>query len=153
MSTNIGGGSLKNKFFYFIILLTVLIFSAEYFSNKGKTVAPESKVLTSVYNDKDQNGTIETELESGIIQSHVIKESGAVIIKVMDFKDTKTIEADEIVDFREGDISRDVSYSVIRKNKSGDDFGKRVIVLHNKILGNGDKDRAMTRDRNVLKDI
>ena len=153
MSTNVGGGSLKNKFFYFMILLTVLIFSAEYFSNKGKTVVPESKVLTSVYNDKDQNGTIETELESGIIQSHVIKESGAVIIKVMDFKDTKTIEADEIVDFREGDISRDVSYSVIRKNKSGDDFGKRVIVLHNKISGNGDKDRAMTRDRNVLKDI
>ena len=153
MSTNVGGGFLKNKFFYFIILLTVLIFSAEYFSNKGKTVVPESKVLTSVYNDKDQNGTIETELESGIIQSHVIKESGAVIIKVMDFKDTKTIEADEIVDFREGDISRDVSYSVIRKNKSGDDFGKRVIVLHNKISGNGDKDRAMTRDRNVLKDI
>lgn len=153
MSTNVGGGFLKNKFFYFIILLTVLIFSAEYFSNKGKTVVPESKVLTSVYNDKDQNGTIETELESGIIQSHVIKESGAVTIKVMDFKDTKTIEADEIVDFREGDISRDVSYSVIRKNKSGDDFGKRVIVLHNKISGNGDKDRAMTRDRNVLKDI
>lgn len=153
MSTNVGGGSLKNKFFYFMILLTVLIFSAEYFSNKGKTVAPESKVLTSVYNDKDQNGTIETELESGIIQSHVIKESGAVIIKVMDFRDTKTIEADEIVDFREGDISRDVSYSVIRKNKSGDDFGKRVIVIHNKISGNGDKDRAMTRDRNVLKDI
>lgn len=153
MSTNVGGGSLKNKFFYFMILLTVLIFSAEYFSNKGKTVVPESKVLTSVYNDKDQNGTIETELESGIIQSHVIKESGAVIIKVMDSKDIKTIEADKIVDFREGEISRDVSYSVIRKNKSGDDFGKRVIVLHNKISGNGDKDRAMTRDRNVLKDI
>lgn len=153
MSTNVGGESLKNNFFYFIILLTVLIFSAEYFSNKGMSVAPESKVLTSVYNDKDQNGTIETELESGIIQSHVIKESGAVTIKVMDFKDTKTIEADEIVDFREGEVSRDVSYSVIRKNKSGDNFGKRVIVLHNKISGNGDKDRAMTRDRNVLKDI
>ena len=153
MSTNVGGGFLKNKFFYFIILLTVLIFSAEYFSNKGKTVVPESKVLTSVYNDKDQNGTIETELESGIIQSHVIKESGAVIIKVMDSKDIKTIEADKIVDFREGEISRDVSYSVIQKNKSGNDFGKRVIVLHNKISGNGDKDRAMTRDRNVLKDI
>lgn len=144
---------MKNKFFYFIILLTVLIFSAEYFSNKGKTVVPESKVLTSVYNDKDQNGTIETELESGIIQSHVIKESGAVIIKVMDSKDIKTIEADKIVDFREGDISRDVSYSVIRKNKSGDDYSKRVIVIHNKISGNGDKDRVMTRDRNVLKDI
>ena len=67
MSTNVGGESLKNKFFYFMILLTVLIFSAEYFSNKGMSVAPESKVLTSVYNDKDQNGTIETELESGII--------------------------------------------------------------------------------------
>lgn len=144
---------MKNKFFYFMILLTVLIFSAEYFSNKGKTVALESKVLTSVYNDKDQNGTIETELESGIIQSHVIKESGAVTIKVMDSKDIKTIEADKIVDFREGDISRDVSYSVIRKNKSGDDYSKRVIVIHNKISGNGDKDRAMTRDRNVLKDI
>lgn len=153
MSTNIGGESLKNKFFYSMILLTVLIFSSEYFFNKEKVVAPESKFLASVYNSKDQIGTIETELESGIIQSHVIKESGAVIIKVMDFKDTKTIEADEIVDFREGDISRDVSYSVIRKNKSGDDFGKRVIVLHNKISGNGDKDRAMTRDRNVLKDI
>lgn len=144
---------MKNKFFYFIILLTVLIFSAEYFSNKGKTVVPESKVLTSVYNDKDQNGTIETELESGIIQSHVIKESGAVIIKVVNFKETKTIEADKIVDFREGEVSRDVSYSVIRKTKSGDNFGKRVIVIHNKILGNGDKDRAMTRDRDVLKDI
>ena len=136
-----------------MILLTVLIFSAEYFSNKGMSVAPESKVLTSVYNDKDQNGTIETELESGIIQSHIIKESGAVTIKVMDFNDTKTIEADEIVDFREGEVSRDVSYSVIRKNKSGNDSSKRVIVLHNKISGNGDKDRAMTRDRNVLKDI
>ena len=136
-----------------MILLTVLIFSSEYFFNKEKVVTPESKFLASVYNSKEQNGTIETELESGIIQSHVIKESGAVTIKVMDFKDTKTIEADEIVDFREGDISRDVSYSVIRKNKSGDDFGKRVIVLHNKISGNGDKDRAMTRDRNVLKDI
>lgn len=136
-----------------MILLTVLIFSSEYFSNKEKVVAPESKFLASVYNSKDQNGTIETELESGVIQSHVIKESGAVIIKVMDFKDNKTIEADEIVDFREGDISRDVSYSVIRKNKSGDDFGKRVIVLHNKISGNGDKNRAMTRDRDVLKDI
>ena len=153
MSTNVGGESLKNKFFYFMILLTVLIFSAEYFSNKGMSVAPESKVLTSVYNDKDQNGTIETELESGIIQSQIIKESGAVTIKVMDFKDTKTIEADEIVDFREGEVSRDVSYSVIRKNKSGNDSSKRVIVLHNKISGNGDKDRAMTRDRNVLKDI
>lgn len=153
MSTNIGGESLKNKFFYSMILLTVLIFSSEYFFNKEKVVTPESKFLASVYNSKEQNGTIETELESGIIQSHVIKESGAVTIKVMDFKDTKTIEADEIVDFREGDISRDVSYSVIRKNKSGDDFGKRVIVLHNKISGNGDKDRAMTRDRNVLKDI
>lgn len=153
MSTNVGGESLKNKFFYFMILLTVLIFSAEYFSNKGMSVAPESKVLTSVYNDKDQNGTIETELESGIIQSHIIKESGAVTIKVMDFNDTKTIEADEIVDFREGEVSRDVSYSVIRKNKSGNDSSKRVIVLHNKISGNGDKDRAMTRDRNVLKDI
>ena len=153
MSTNVGGESLKNKFFYFMILLTVLIFSAEYFSNKGKTVVPESKVLTSVYNDKDQNGTIETELESGIIQSHVIKESGAVIIKVMDSKDIKTIEADKIVDFREGKISRDVSYSVIQKNKSGNDSSKRVIVIHNKISGNGDKDRAMTRDRNVLKDI
>lgn len=147
---------MKNKFFYFMILLTVFIFSAEYFSNKNKIVVPESKISTSKYskyNDKDRIGTIETELESGIIQSHVIKESGAVTIKVMDFRDTKTIEADEIVDFREGDISRDVSYSVIRKNKSGDDFGKRVIVLHNKISGNGDKDRAMTRDRNVLKDI
>lgn len=153
MSTNIGGESLKNKFFYSMILLTVLIFSSEYFSNKDKVIAPESKFLTSVYNDKDQKGTIETELESGIIQSHVIKESGAVTIKVMDFKNTKTIEADEIVDFREGEVSRDVSYSVIQKNKSGDDFGKRVIVLHNKISGNGDKDRAMTRDRNVLKDI
>ena len=153
MSTNVGGESLKNKFFYFMILLTVLIFSAEYFSNKGMSVVPESKVLTSVYNDKDQNGTIETELESGIIQSQIIKESGAVTIKVMDFKDTKTIEADEIVDFREGEVSRDVSYSVIRKNKSGNDSSKRVIVLHNKISGNGDKDRAMTRDRNVLKDI
>lgn len=153
MSTNIGGESLKNKFFYSMILLTVLIFSSEYFSNKEKVVAPESKFLASVYNSNDQNGTIETELESGVIQSHVIKESGAVIIKVMDFKNTKTIEADEIVDFREGDISRDVSYSVIRKNKSGDDFGKRVIVLHNKISGNGDKNRAMTRDRDVLKDI
>lgn len=153
MSKNIGGESLKNKFFYSMILLTVLIFSSEYFSNKGKTVVPESKFLTSVYNDKEQNGTIETELESGIIQSHVIKESGAVIIKVMDFKDTKTIEADEIVDFREGEVSRDVSYSVIQKNESGNDSGKRVIVLHNKILGNGDKDRAMNRDRNVLKDI
>lgn len=136
-----------------MILLTVLIFSAEYFSNKGKTVVPETKFSTSVYNDKDQNGTIETELESGIIQSHVIKESGAVTIKVMDSKDIRTIEADKIVDFREGDISRDVSYSVIRKNKSGDDYSKRVIVIHNKISGNGDKDRAMTRDRNVLKDI
>ena len=136
-----------------MILLTVLISSAEYFSNKEQTISSESKILTSGYNNKNQIGTIETELESGIIQSHVIKESGAVTIKVMDFKDTKTIEADEIVDFREGDISRDVSYSVIRKNKSGDDFGKRVIVIHNKISGNGDKDRAMTRDRNVLKDI
>lgn len=144
---------MKNKFFYFMILLTVLIFSAEYFSNKGKAVTPGSKFLTSVYNDKEQNGTIETELESGIIQSHVIKESGAAIIKVMNFKDTKTIEADKIVDFREGEVSRDVSYSVIRKTKSGDNFGKRVIVIHNKILGNGDKDRAMTRDRDVLKDI
>jgi len=144
---------LKNKFFYLMILITILIFSTEYFSNKDKTVAPESTISTAGYNNTDKIGTIETELESGIIQSHVIKESGAVIIKVMDFKDTKTIEADEIVDFREGDISRDVSYSVIRKNKSGDDFGKRVIVLHNKISGNGDKDRAMTRDRNVLKDI
>lgn len=153
MSTNIGGESLKNKFFYSMILLTVLIFSSEYFSNKDKTVAPESKFLTSIYNSKDQNGTIETELESGVIQSHVIKESGTVIIKVMDLKDTKTIEADEIVDFREGEVSRDVSYSVIQKNKSGNDSGKRVIVIHNKISGNGDKDRAMTRDRNVLKDI
>lgn len=153
MSKNIGGESLKNKFFYSMILLTVLIFSSEYFSNKDKTVAPESNFLSSIYSDKDQNGTIETELESGIIQSHVIKESGAVIIKVMDFKDTKTIEADEIVDFREGEVSRDVSYSVIQKNESGNDSGKRVIVLHNKILGNGDKDRAMNRDRNVLKDI
>lgn len=153
MSTNIGGGFLKNKFFYFMILLTVLIFGSEYFSNKDKAVAPESKFLTSVYNSKNQNGTIETELESGVIQSHVIKESGAVIIKVMDFKNTKTIEADEIVDFREGEVSRDVSYSVIQKNESGNDSGKRVIVLHNKILGNGDKDRAMNRDRNVLKDI
>ena len=144
---------MKNNFFYFMILLTVLISSAEYFSNKEQTISSESKILTSGYNNKNQIGTIETELESGIIQSHVIKESGAVTIKVMDFKDTKTIEADEIVDFREGDISRDVSYSVIRKNKSGDDFGKRVIVIHNKISGNGDKDRAMTRDRNVLKDI
>ena len=144
---------MKNNFFYFIILLTVLISSAEYFSNKEQTISPESKILTSGYNDKNQIGTIETELESGIIQSHVIKESGAVTIKVMDFKDTKTIEADEIVDFREGDISRDVSYSVIRKNKSGNDSSKRVIVIHNKISGNGDKDRAMTRDRNVLKDI
>lgn len=150
---NIGGGFLKNKFFYFMILLTVLIFGSEYFSNTDEAVAPESKFLTSVYNDKDQNGTIETELESGIIQSHVIKESGAVIIKVMDFKDTKTIEADEIVDFREGEVSRDVSYSVIKKNESGNDSGKRVIVLHNKISGNGDKDRAMNRDRNILKDI
>ena len=144
---------MKNKLFYFMIILTVLIFSAEYFSNKDKAIAPEQKILTSGYNDKDQIGTIETELEPGVIQSHVIKESGAVIIKVMDFKDTKTIEADEIVDFREGEVSRDVSYSVIRKNKSGDDFGKRVIVLHNKISGNGDKNRAMTRDRDVLKDI
>lgn len=149
----LGVESLKNKFFYFMILLTVLVFSSEYFSNKDKAVAPGSKILTFVYNDKEQNGTIETELESGIIQSHVIKESGAVTIKVMDFKDTKTIEADEILDFREGEISRDVSYSVIRKNKSGDDFCKRVIVIHNKISGNGDKDRAMTRDRKVLKDI
>lgn len=144
---------MKNKFFYFMILLTVLIFSAEYFSNKDNTIAPESKISISGYNDKSQIGTIETELESGIIQSHVIKESGAAIIKVMNFKDTKTIEADKIVDFREGEVSRDVSYSVIRKNKSGDDFGKRVIVIHNKISGNGDKDRAMTRDRNVSKDI
>lgn len=51
------------------------------------------------------------------------------------------------------EISRDVSYSVIQKNKSGNDSSKRVIVIHNKISGNGDKDRAMTRDRNVLKDI
>lgn len=153
MSTNVGGEPLKNKFFYFMILLTVLIFGSEYFSNKDKAVVPESKFLTSVYNDKDQNGTIETELESGIIQSHVIKKSGSVIIKVMDFKDTKTIKADKIVDFREGEVSRDVSYSVIQKNESGNDSGKRVIVLHNKILGNGDKDRAMNRDRNVLKDI
>lgn len=153
MSTNIGGESLKNKFFYFMIFLTILIFSSEYFSKKDKAIAPELKFSTSFYNSNDQNGTIETELESGVIQSHVIKESGAVIIKVMDFKDTKTIEADEIVDFREGEVSRDVSYSVIRKNKSGDDFGKRVIVLHNKISGNGDKDRAMTRDMNVLKDV
>ena len=144
---------MKNKFFYFMILLTVFIFSAEYFSNKNRIVVPESKISTSKYNDKDQIGTIETELESGIIQSHVIKESGAVTIKVMDFRDTKTIEADEIVDFREGEVSRDVSYSVIRKTKSGDNFGKRVIVIHNKILGNGDKDKAMTRDRDVLKDI
>lgn len=144
---------MKNKFFYFMILLTVLISSAEYFSNKEQTISPESKILTSGYNDKNQIGTIETELESGIIQSHVIKESGAVIIKVMDFKDTKTIKADKIVDFREGEVSRDVSYSVIQKNESGNDSGKRVIVLHNKILGNGDKDRAMNRDRNVLKDI
>ena len=71
----------------------------------------------------------------------------------MDSKDIKTIEADKIVDFREGEISRDVSYSVIQKNKSGNDSSKRVIVIHNKISGNGDKDRAMTRDRNVLKDI
>lgn len=144
---------MKNKFFYFMILLTVLISSAEYFSNKNKTISLESEILTSRYNEKNQIGTIETELESGIIQSHVIKESGSVIIKVMDLKDKKTIEADEIVDFREGEVSRDVSYSVIQKNKSGDDYGKRVIVLHNKISGNGDKDRAMTRDRNVLKDI
>ena len=148
-----GGESLKNKFFYSMILLTVLIFSSEYFSNKNKIVVPESKISTYKYNDKDQIGTIETELESGVIQSHVIKESGAVIIKVMDFKDTKTIKADKIVDFREGEVSRDVSYSVIQKNESGNDSGKRVIVLHNKILGNGDKDRAMNRDRNVLKDI
>lgn len=153
MSTNIGGESLKNKFFYFMILLTVLTFSSEYFSNKDKAVAPESKFLTSVYNDNDQNGTIETELESGIIQSQVIKKSGTVTIKVMDFKETKTIEADKIVDFREGEVSRDVSYSVIQKNESGNDSGERVIVLHNKILGNGDKDRAMSRDRGVLKDI
>lgn len=144
---------MKNKFFYFMILLTVLISSAEYFSNKDNTIAPESKISTSGYNDKSQIGNIETELESGIIQSHVIKESGAATIKVMNFTDTKTIEADKIVDFREGEVSRDVSYSVIRKTKSGDNFGKRVIVIHNKILGNGDKDKAMTRDRDVLKDI
>ncbi len=39
-------------------------------------------------------GTIETGLESGGL-NYVIKESGAAISKVMDFKDTKTIEADE----------------------------------------------------------
>lgn len=144
---------MKNKLFYFMIILTVLIFSTEYFSNKDKAIAPEQKILTSGYNDNSQIGTIETELESGIIQSHVIKESGSVTIKVMNFTDTKTIEADKIVDFREGEVSRDVSYSVIRKTKSGDNFGKRVIVIHNKILGNGDKDKAMTRDRDVLKDI
>lgn len=136
-----------------MIFLVFFIFSTEYSYIKNKAVSLESKSFVIGESEESQTGIIEKELEYGVIQSHVIKASGAATVKIMDSENTKTIETDELVDFREGEVSRDVSYSVIKKNKIGDGPDKRVIVIHNKILGNGDRDRAMIRDREVLKNI
>ncbi len=144
---------MKNKLFYFMIFVVALIFISDFpLNNAGNTLINSTD---SMYKNVNvvENASFEEQLESGIIQSHVVKNSGAVTIKFMDFGNNKTIEADKVVDFRDGDVSRDVSYSIIHTKSTDGISIKKVIVLHNKILGNGDRDKAMTRDHEILKNI